>query len=316
MAPQGKELTLCELIKLVTTFGDKITSLEARIVEQNVLLSKQAQEISKLRCHFEGTSTNNSGTRKPAEPTTTNDAPAAAAPTTNQRPIRQARVKAAATAAPTIGARTKKRVSIADATKTPEVSRVHSNTPTTNITASKERVESSCQGGAPLSATNNLSSKTTTDHTDEKIPDWQVVKRKRPAYKHRMILTGSGKMNDNLQVVEQLKYMQAWSFRPDTTVNSILNHINMIETCDKYFVEKRDLQTSRHAAFVIGVPLSLYEQVYTPTVWPPGVKISEWTYFRASPRTRGARAAETGRAIEDRSPSRSRSAGSVNDERQ
>lgn len=284
-----KELqnNVLDLVKAVKNLGDKVTTMDSRIVEQNSIILKQSREISQLRSEIAGTLTNVASARKPSNSTN-----ATATPPTSvtQRLIRQTRTNAAKAATEAAAAKkTKNRAATAEAANISEVSRPSFISPQPNATADPHDNESSPQGVAPLSATHsNLLPKPTND-------DWQVVKRKQHMHKQRPILTGSGQSIDDLQTVEQLKYMQAWSFKPDTTVQSIMAHINNIHQCE-YLVEKRDIKTTRHAAFVIGVPISAFEQIYTPSVWPPGVKISEWTYFRASPRGRGASAAETGRA--------------------
>lgn len=286
MTLKDLESTILNLVKVVTNLGDKVSSMDSRIVEQNSIIQKQAKEISLLRSEIAGTSTKVPSTRKSSDPT--NGASAAPPASETKRPIRQTRTNAAKTAA----VKTKHTTSTAEAAKTPEVSRSSYNPTQTTSNVKPNDGESPLQGEVPLSATQcGLSAKPDKDNSE-----WQVMKRKRHAYKQRPIFTGSGKCNNALQTVEQLKYMQAWSFKPDTTEQSIMTHINKIEKCEEYFVEKRNIQTNRHAAFVIGVPLSLYEQIYSPTVWPPGVRLSEWTYFRVSPRERGASAAEATRA--------------------
>lgn len=127
------------------------------------------------------------------------------------------------------------------------------------------------------SAVNSRTDQVTTDENG-----WQLVGKKRPLTKRR-VLTGSGKNDDELQTAERVMYMQAWSFKPETTVESVRNYINKIAVCDRYFVEKRDIKTDQHAAFVIGFPESLYDTLCTPNSWPQGVKLSDW--FRRSPRS-------------------------------
>lgn len=76
--------------------------------------------------------------------------------------------------------------------------------------------------------------------------------------------------------------MQAWSFQPDTTSEMVYKFLKKIAPCDHLSVEKRDIRTNTHACFVIGIPESLFNDFQSPSVWPPGVKFTNW--FQARPR--------------------------------
>lgn len=131
---------------------------------------------------------------------------------------------------------------------------------------------------APIA--NVQGSPTTLD--EENDSPWQIQHHRRRTTKLRKILTGSGKTDDTLQTVEEMKFIQVWSLKPDTTEENIKNYLEKIRTCDRYIVKKRVIKTDTHAAFEIGLPQSLYDVVSSPESWPPGVKISDW--FRWSPR--------------------------------
>lgn len=98
----------------------------------------------------------------------------------------------------------------------------------------------------------------------------------------RQIVVGTGKPDDSIQAVERLRYIQAWSFKPDTTAEEVLAFLNKVQPSKNYSVEKRELKTTRHASFVIGIPEGLWTQLTEPSVWPHGVKFSDW--FPARPR--------------------------------
>ncbi|KAJ2937981.1 hypothetical protein O0L34_g4912 [Tuta absoluta] len=112
--------------------------------------------------------------------------------------------------------------------------------------------------------------------------DWQEVQRNKR--KSKKVLVGTSNDTGELQSVEKLKFIQAWSFKPETTEDQLRNYLNNIEKCDDYVVEKRNIRTDRHAAFTIGMPESLYTRLISPTSWPQGVRVSDWIRFRGPPR--------------------------------
>lgn len=98
----------------------------------------------------------------------------------------------------------------------------------------------------------------------------------------KQIVVGTGKPDDTIQTVERFRYIQAWSFQPDTTTEVVYNFMNKLANCKDYTVEKRDIKTNRHASFVIGFPESLYTVLTDASKWPMGVRFVDW--FPARPR--------------------------------
>lgn len=121
---------------------------------------------------------------------------------------------------------------------------------------------------------------------------WQDVqsRKQRSKQKHsqqRSVLIGAGAHNDELQTVEKQRHIQIWQLKPETTVENIQNFLNTIVNNDDFVVAKRTIKSTRHASFIITLPESMYDKISSPSVWPAGVRISDWFLFR--PRTqRGA----------------------------
>lgn len=112
---------------------------------------------------------------------------------------------------------------------------------------------------------------------------WTTVKAKsRPNRQRRQIVVGTGKLDDSIRAVERRRYIQAWSFKPDTTIELVLEFLNKIKHSENYLVQKREIKTSTHASFVIGIPESLWSELTDPAVWPQGVRFADW--FPARPR--------------------------------
>ncbi|KAG7299882.1 hypothetical protein JYU34_016902 [Plutella xylostella] len=122
----------------------------------------------------------------------------------------------------------------------------------------------------------------TTNQNDNDGGSWVVVNNTKRKKKPQTIIVGSGCEDNELQTVETIKYLQAWSFRPETTEDNVRHFLNKVAKSDDYFIEKRVLKTDRHASFVIGIPESLYTNFKSPTVWPPRVKLTDW--FQRRPR--------------------------------
>ncbi|KOB51909.1 Conserved oligomeric Golgi complex component 6, partial [Operophtera brumata] len=273
MTLKDVEVALRELHKLISDLADKVGSLERKVCEQSVIIINQTEVIKLLKTQVEG---------KQPPSTKTSSAASAPAQPALQRPIRQARIKASSNiTAGSSGVAARKPAtkkdkegqSIMGAT-TPKCDGVRQDapisTPTVAATGSQSRV-----------TTLLMDTPDETRTIDQTA--WQEVSRKRRTMKQRPILTGSGKSeNDGLQSAERLKFIQAWSFKPETSTEDVRNHIRKIEMCEKYVVEKRVIKTDQHAAFVIGFPETLYDRLCTPNAWPPGIKISDW--FRLAPR--------------------------------
>lgn len=275
MANKSMENIVHELLKTMTTLHNKVSTLECKIDDQNALLMQQSQHIKTL---FEWC------TLHPTTKTPTLDQAAA------QRPLRSARIKAAAAISATSltltaknnkieGGKQKKLPSSYSetsaktserngATKSSATMNSLSVQNTTEIMSTKPAIMSA-KGSANISVENNV---------DE---DWITVRRNTRKRTNKITI-GVGKEDTELQAVENIKYIQAWSFTPNTTSEMVLKFMNKIQPCDQYYVEKRILKTDRHAAFVIGIPESMFHIFNSPTVWPQRVRFSNW--FLRQPR--------------------------------
>lgn len=281
MAKTASEPTLRDVYKVVSDLVSKVSSLEAIIINQNEIINLQAQDIKSLSIAVnEGNSQINAPTPAAvasSEPTPTPPPP----PMATQRPVRQARVKAAAaftTNAPKKGHTEatqksvgKSRPSLSNQMKTPNVTRPNPvGTPTNKPTVTKASPPCVATQSMVQSASNSRSAEETQE------TGWQKVTKK--MYNKRRIITGTAINDNDLKTVERLRYIQAWQFDPDTTSDNIVNYLNKIIKSDKYFVERRQTKSDWHAVFVIGFPESLYEKISSPTSWPTGVRVSHWNF--------------------------------------
>lgn len=301
MAQKALENAVRDLNRSVCELAIKVTELECKITEQNAIITVQTDTISKLKLAFAGTSTSTSRIKEVPKTTTTSPTTVqlqATQVTTQalQRPVRQARLNAAQKVA--LSAAGKSRPSIdSPLLSQPDNTRLDtkSNIASPSNTASNARTTSArpAQTGESMKTT-DCTTKTTeicvatkqtiaTDGSDkiQHSADWTFVPYKRQT--KTKVVTGERKDATELQTVERLKHIQAWSFSPETTEQNILSYLNKLLPCKDYTVVKRQLKTNKHSAFVIGFPESLYDRMCSPSSWPQNVKLSDW--FLRRPRS-------------------------------
>lgn len=278
MASKALESLVKVLQKTIETLCTRVSALESTVSAQNDL-------ITKLRI---------ANNPQQQSPTTLTPTPLTSAPTPPlQRPVRQARLKAKETSSARCQNKITKTVArtslapsptaaapvnvpkISDERRVTDASESSASTITPKAVATNSTVPNANLTQEPLTGIDRAS--------DEE--GWTTVQRKKIPIKRQRnsnIRIGAGKIDEELQSVERIKYIQAWSFKPNTTTHNVLNFLNRIVTSDRYEVEKRKLKTDKHAAFVIGIPESLLEKVDSPALWPPHVKYCDW--FPAKPR--------------------------------
>lgn len=278
MAAKAVENAVRELTTTISALVIKVSALETKIEAQNSLITKLTSPQSSTA----------------AITTTPKGAQQAAAQTALQRPVRQVRLKAAITAsgklnaAKLTGAKPTARASLYNASATTPPTPEPSQPPpaedvATKISTTNDQPMTQIQ---PLASTNTptdqYSSDTFTNSTEDQ---WETVKSKRARRRsQRAVTVGTGKEDDLLQTVESLKYIQAWSFTPQTTTDNVTKFLNKIRSSEDFYVEKREIMSKRHASFIIGIPESLYPAFSSPAVWPPRVRFSDWMRFRPRPR--------------------------------
>lgn len=298
MAQKALDIAVRELQKAVTTLSDKVTSLESKISDQMTIISTQTQVINHLKSAVEG---RHETKQQLSGPTTPCDKPPAAE-IALQRPVRQARLRATAalTTTSNYAGATKKPASIAEK---PQASPTNEQPTTPEVTRQEPKATSNVSNVTVLTsaycrATKLATSTIPNGRKNEPAAlgsqsEWKTVSHKRTP-KRRTVIAGIGKIDAELQTVEKLKYIQVWSFRPETTTKDILKYLNKIIPNDEYEVEKRQIQCDRFSSFVIGMPESLHERVSAPTSWPQGVRISEWFLTKPRQQWRGKNNTDAG----------------------
>lgn len=284
MSSKSLETVLRELQKSMQILVNKVRDLETQIIKQNDVIAK----LSEYKTQSKITTTRKSlcGALETGSTGTT---------TTTERPKRQAAVNASA--ALSAGASKKRMVGKRpdEPTTGKKITESCVNETTTSTTSeascstmTKPPTVSSTKGAATLLASNlvpniiPMTYESNVQLIDESndFNDWREVSTKKRRRNQRKVVEGAGSENNELKTVEKLQFIQAWSFRPETTTENITNHLNMIHKSNDYTVKKRDIKTTRHAAFVIGIPESLFDTISQPSVWPAGVRFAEWFLMR------------------------------------
>ncbi|KOB72730.1 PHD-finger [Operophtera brumata] len=243
------------------------------------VVSRNPRQPTVLRCDSQMTEATQLPTTAPC---TTSASTTAAL----QRPIRNARVNASLAIAKLSKPTRKRGNGHASSAITPENDTRHSDL--VAVSSDKKKTQATTKADYPIkSLTAPL--ETSVNDVGNTGAQWQVVGRNNSRKKKitRPVTVGTGIINKELQAAERMKFIQAWSFRPDTTTSQVLSFLNNIVGSTKYTVEQRNIRSETHAAFVIGMPEGVYEKVTTPAAWPAKVCFADW--FPARPRQqRGA----------------------------
>lgn len=310
MTTKPLENVIRELQRTVATLVSKVDIMETKITEQNNLLTIRSKNIchlcgrkddSSLKVTRQSLPTARASTSAPAT------APAPAQRIQSQRPTRQAKTAAIASMTKpssatrkrdesnsSAGSRTNSKPDESADRRAPEDTRLT----TTPVVAAKT-APAPLMNDSPLVTDSPLSTLSFGQHSpqqpelgNEQLDDddksWKQVTYKKNK-RAKNVVVGTGQCDDTIRTIPQLKYIQAWSFEPDTTPENILKFLNKIEKTNDYFVQRREINSNRHASFIIGIPVRLFEHLTSPAVWPAGVKFSNW--FLVRPRRDAGRGA-------------------------
>lgn len=280
MAKNLLESLIRELQKTIVTLVNKVDSLETRITEQSGIINKlnSASDI------------NNERKSSATAPCTASLATAVVP----QRPVRTARAQASLALAELAKPAKKRSDGNVRAANTPKTD----GRPNDLVAISSDKKPAPAMEKTAICSKYSTTPTRTSSSADEENCglQWQVVSRTNKKKTPRPVTVGTAISSSDLQAAERFKYIQAWSFRPETTTTQVLSFLNSIVGSTKYSVEKRSIRSETHAAFVIGMPEGVYDAVTRPTAWPAKVCFTDW--FPARPRQqRGAQRAGSGSSV-------------------
>lgn len=120
----------------------------------------------------------------------------------------------------------------------------------------------------------------------EPTDKWTIVDYHKKKTKLNLVQKGGNDKISAFQGVEKKLFLHVWSLHPDTTEESIKEHV--IKTCGSLDVkiEKIIPKTVRdYASFKIGVPESCFVKINNNDCWPLNAKFNEWVWFRVPRKT-------------------------------
>lgn len=142
----------------------------------------------------------------------------------------------------------------------------------------------------PLTDTAKTANNTAETETETEIyastsanSNWRRVTHRR---KRRPVLRGTAIEHKGLTAVERRKYIHAWQFDANTTVDDIMKFLLNINKEIVYDVVKLTTKAD-YASFRIGVPESKLSFYMDPNIWPNHVAFNEW-FFRRNAATNDA----------------------------
>lgn len=101
------------------------------------------------------------------------------------------------------------------------------------------------------------------------------VKRGGSKHKHNFI-TGSSDKN-TLGTVEKLCFLFVSRLNPNMETNSVLDYLKEFKPAE-YQVEKLSTKFPTYSSFKVGIPISLYDEIYLSDFWPLGTFISKYRF--------------------------------------
>ncbi|KAJ2948809.1 hypothetical protein O0L34_g8067 [Tuta absoluta] len=237
MTTVALEKLLRELTSSLTSLVQKVSTLEIKISEQNVLILDQSTIIQQLKLAISKSSTPSTSTIVVTPKLPDKTVPAAKVPAVQAAPIqrqpRQARAKAEiALSSGTTNVRKRK-----EQQRSSLLSDKSTKTPSADGNDS-ELIDNTTDVESGMATKSSASDKSAyAEEDDANLVKWRDVtyKKKGRGKVTREIKIGSAAVNQ-LQSVEQLKYLQAWSFKPDTTKEQVTDFLNSIKSSDQYYV--------------------------------------------------------------------------------
>lgn len=122
----------------------------------------------------------------------------------------------------------------------------------------------------------------TSNKTDQE--GWTTVRNKKVNRRSEQVKIGTNAELKAIQSVERKKHLHIWRLHPETTVETITNHVKSI--CGPGIpmqIEKIKHRTERdYSSFIVGVPEKWYEKINLAEVWPKNAEFNEWIWFRKS----------------------------------
>lgn len=112
--------------------------------------------------------------------------------------------------------------------------------------------------------------------------EWKVVRgRKNKKARQNVILKGGNDQIATFKAIEKKKFLHVWSLLPDTSEETLVQHITNVCGTSDIKVEKLVPKTKReYSSFMVGVPESHFDKINKSEIWPLHTQFNEWVWFR------------------------------------
>ncbi|KAG8286232.1 hypothetical protein J6590_065136 [Homalodisca vitripennis] len=102
-------------------------------------------------------------------------------------------------------------------------------------------------------------------------------KRKQPRLSGFII--GRANSDDKLKVVDKLRYLFVSRIAEQVDSNSLKQYINK-QVEGNFEITKLRSKRPGYSSYKVGVPISLWEKIYSPDFWPSGAFVNRFRYNR------------------------------------
>lgn len=111
---------------------------------------------------------------------------------------------------------------------------------------------------------------------------WKTVQYKKVNRQPKDVRVGTNTELTALQATERKKHLHVWRLHPETTLESITNHVKSMCGQDVSIkVDKIKHKTERdYSSCVIGVPEQWFDKLNQTEIWPINAEFNEWIWFR------------------------------------
>ncbi|KAG8311863.1 hypothetical protein J6590_035946 [Homalodisca vitripennis] len=92
-------------------------------------------------------------------------------------------------------------------------------------------------------------------------------------------IIGRANSDDKLKVVDKLRYLFVSRIAEQVDSNSLKQYINK-QVEGNFEITKLRSKRPGYSSYKVGVPISLWEKIYSPDFWPSGAFVNRFRYNR------------------------------------
>lgn len=270
----------------ITSLIEKVTNLEAKIVELRSEFGKKQQAVVvQPSLSYAETASKPTASKTTAK---TPEVPLSRPPTARAQ---RAQARNGRSLAPVVTAATndvaRKSLSTPPAATTSVSKSLQpgpSNRPTiiTNDKTVANEKGTACGEGSAVAKCDVIINNHIENDKEPYSNKWQDAHRKNRHHPSRAVVQGTGCIDPELKTVERNKKIHVCFLSPEISEEAMIAYMKKKNQDNHYRAEKLKLKHDFYASFGISMPTSKFDFFMDPSNWPPGTEVSEW--FRTSSR--------------------------------